>query len=723
MSRIAPFSNMMLPYRKGRRTFLLVLQPLVLLFGLFTILSYLSFIPEYYNVLVAKCVLQDCGLASPAPPTTEALLSAYGLTTGRYAVMFVLIDSIFTLLFTAPSFVIAVKGRHEPMALLASVMLISFGTTFPQLVHTAAKGLPFWETWFGAVGALGWITLFLFFCLFPDGRIVPKWTVAPIILFSLFKLVNLFLNNRIDQNLWPLPLGFAVFAVPVAVLLYSQFHRYRTGSTPEQRQQTKWILYGLAIGLTAFLIISLLFDPNLFPTPMPYVYLNGFLHLFLLVIPLTLVLAVLRRRLWDVDPVVNRTLVYISLSATVVALYSFSILFLGQMLHTQDRFLPSLISTVVVATLFAPLKDWLQRSVDRLMKGRHNDPYGMLLELRSLLVKPLPPEAMLDTIVRFIRKSLRIPYAAIAIELNGHERLISTDSDGSAPAEKHRFPIAHLGKETGAFIVSNRPGEPFHSADLRLLDVLLGHAGPIADNYLMTKGMKLLADDLQQSREKLVLAREEERRMIRRNLHDGLAPRLAAIGLNATAAEMNVRRNPEAATELLAELRQVIRSTVEDIRTLVHDMRPANLDEWGLVGAVQQRIRELTRPMQLAEEGDGADDGLRIELQVTRDLPELPAAVEVAAYWIVSEAMTNVVRHAEASFCTVKLSMVSPKRLTVEVTDNGVGMDGRWGSSDQRGMGLASIRERAAELGGYCTMERLPVRGTRVTATLPVIME
>lgn len=709
--------------RRRQRSLPAVWQPLVLGFGLLTLLTYLAFIPDYYQALVSRCILQDCAPAGPAPPTTEALLRLDGLTVSRYAVLFVFIDSVFTVLFAAASFVIAVKGRREPMALLASVMLVSFGTTFPQLVHTASLGRLFWEGWFGAVGTAGWITFFMFFCLFPDGRFVPRWTAVPTVLFAAFKLAALFRIPHLDHNEWPLPLAFLLFALPVGILIYSQIHRYRKESTPEQRQQTKWILYGLVIGLAGFLTLSLIFDPKLFAAPLSYVYLNGFLHAFLLAIPFTLVLAVLRRRLWEVDPVVNRTLVYASLSASIVALYSFSILFLGKMLHTEDRFLPSLISTVVVALLFAPLKERLQRSVDRMMKGRHDDPYGMLSELRSLLVKPLPPEAMMSTVVRFIRQSLRIPYAAIAIELNGQERLVASDPDGAVPAEKYTIPIIHLGKETGAFIAGTRPGEPFQAGDLRLLDVLLGHAGPIVDNYVMTRGMKLLAEDLQQSREKLVLAREEERRTIRRNLHDGLAPRLAAIGLNAAAAEMNVSRNPEAAVELLAELRQVIRTTVEDIRTLVHSMRPASLDEWGLVGALQQRGRELTRPLQLAEAEGETAKSLTIGFEVPRELPELPAAVEVAAYWIVSEAMTNVVRHAEAGSCLVRLYMASPAQLTVEILDDGVGLDDRWGGREQRGIGLASIRERTAELGGVCSMERLPGGGTKVSASLPVMAE
>jgi signal transduction histidine kinase len=443
----------------------------------------------------------------------------------------------------------------------------------------------------------------------------------------------------------------------------------------------------------------------------------------LLIIPLTLTLAILRQRLWMVDPIVNRTIVYVALTASIAAIYTFCMVYLGAILQTGDSLIPSLLTTVIVAIVFAPLRDRLQRFVDRLMKGRHDDPYGLLLELRGLLVQPLPPEAMLEAIIRFIRLSLRIPYAAIEIEVNGVRRIVSSDSDGTTTGG-HTYPIVHLGKEVGTLIAANRPSEPFTSLDHKLLNVLLSHAGPIVDNYMMTRGMKMLADDLQHSREKLILAREEERRRIRRNLHDELAPRLAALGLNATAAEMYVKRDPETATELLSELRQVIRSTVEDIRTLVHEMRPASLDDRGLEGAIQERIHELNKPLQAVGQLDTANHqavGLHFEFHVPHPLPVLPAAIEVAAYWIATEAIGNAVRHSQATSCSVTLDAQSPGLLTLQVIDNGIGIDERWLSRATSGIGISSMQERAAELGGSCVVGRNLLGGTIVSARLPIM--
>jgi signal transduction histidine kinase len=702
----------------------------ILLFCLGVVSAYLSFVPDYYERLVSDCLLQGCGDGlGPAPPTTAAALRSSGLTLETYAFFYVAIDVGFTLTFSALALTLLAKARREAMASLAAVMMVALGATFPSLLYVAAEGQESWTLAFAALDAVGWISLFVFFLLFPDGRLVSRPAAAPVALFAAVKLTEVvWPDSAAHHSHWPLFWQATLFLLPIASTLWTQSYRYRRLSAPEQRQQSKWVLYGMTVGFVSFLAISLLFGSELFRTPMSYVYLNAFLHLFLLAIPITLALAVLRKRLWDVDPVVYRTAVYGSLTVCIVAIYGFSIFYFGTWFRAEDDFFPSLLSTAIVAIAFAPLRERLQRIVKRLLKGRHDDPYGTLAELRNLLARPMPPEAMLDTVASFARASLRIPYAAIAIEVGGADRLAA--SSGTPPStEPLAFDIRHGGKKTGTLLAAPRHGEPFTAEDQRLLDVLLGHAGPIADNYSMTIGMKLLAEDLQLSREKLVLAREEERRHLRRNLHDELAPRLASLGLSATAAEMYVRRDPERAAELLAELRRVIRSTVEDIRTLVHDMRPAALEEWGLVGALRARIRELGDPTD-----DGGRDGereptsgeeaaprLRIALEAPDSLPALPAAVEVAAYRIATEALANVARHARASTCSVRLELTERGRLAIRVADDGVGIGPRPNAARRPGgIGIDSMRERAAELGGNCAVERRPGGGTVVTAELPL---
>jgi len=219
-----------------------------------------------------------------------------------------------------------------------------------------------------------------------------------------------------------------------------------------------------------------------------------------------------------------------------------------------------------------------------------------------------------------------------------------------------------------------------------------------------------------------VLAREEERRRIRNNLHDDLAPRLAALALNATIARKYVDKDPAAAVAMLDELSHVIRTSVRDIRSLVNDLRPPALDEFGLIGAIRARIDEMANPTRV-DEGETGLTRLAFQFDAPSTLPVLGAAAEVAAYRIVTESIVNVVKHAEANVCKVKVEVMAAGRLFIEVTDDGIGVGAAkrpvW-SGSSGGIGLISMRERAAEIGGEYGIERLEGGGTRVWASLPL---
>ncbi|MFK7693070.1 histidine kinase [Paenibacillus sp. HJGM_3] len=693
------------------------LQLLVLSFCVITMGMYIASIPRYYNALVTTCIVQGCGNSVPAMWIPDP-----GLTLENYALLFVLIDCVFTFVFYATSAVLLWKGFREPMGLLAAAAMVAFGTSFPSLAMVATEGSVFAQNGFMLVSMLGWISMSLFFFLFPDGCFVPRWTRWVFLLIVAVDVLQLVYRGQMWDALdVPEYITLVWYVGSTMILIYSQVYRFRKVSQPVQRQQTKWVVYGVSIGFVGFVGMSILFDPGLNNgSALTYVILNAVLNLSLTAIPITLMMAILRKRLWNIDPLVNRTLVYAALSVCVVLLYTFAVLYLGQLFRTKDHFIVSLLATAVVAVAFAPLKEWLQRQINRLMKGRHDDPYAVLLELGNQLIQPLAPEAMLDAVVRTVREALRLPYTGISIGVSGEEKMVA--SAGESVNELHAFPVIHRGEELGTlYIASRSPGEAFSPEDYKFLDVLLRQAGPIVENVNMTLGMKLLAKDLQESREKLVLAREEERRQIRKNLHDDLAPRLAALALNAATAQRYVEKEPSTAIEMLTDLRQVIRSTVHEIRTMVHDLRPPTLDELGLIGAIQERIHELSKPAQLLAQEQGTEP-LRIGLQAPTPLPPLPAAVEVAAYRIVIESVVNVIKHARATSCTVRLDVHASHQMTVEITDNGISCSIRSAAAaaGKGGIGQQSIRERAAELGGQCTIESLEQGGTRVFAVLPL---
>jgi len=695
-----------------------IAQLIVISFTVLTVALYISAIPKYYDILVSTCITQGCGNLFPAMP-----LPAGGFTLEQYALFFVLIDVVFSFVFYITSAILLWKGFREPMGLLAAIAMVSFGTTFPSLVMAPSEGTVYTHAWLMVVSMLSWVSLSLFLLLFPDGKFVPKWTRFIFLLIVLVNVMQLLYQGRMWERLH-IPAIFLVlwYGSSTLILIYSQVYRFRHKASVAERQQTKWVVYGASIGIVGFIGMSALFNPNFNDgTVRTYVYLNALLNASLTAIPITLMFAVLRQRLWNIDPLVNRTLVYGSLSVCIILIYTVSVMYLGRLFQTHDQYVISFLATAVVAVAFAPLKAWLQLQMNRLLKGRHDDPYAVLLELGNQLIQPQAPDAMLNAVVKTVKDALRLPYTAIYAGIGGQDTLVA--SAGNPVHEQHVMPILHRGVELGTLQIASRSaGEVFSAEDKKFLDVLLRQAGPIVENWHMTQGMRLLAQDLQDSREKLVLAREEERRQIRKNLHDDLAPKLAALALNTATAQIYVEKQPDVAIEMLADLRKVIRSTVEEIRTLVHDLRPPTLDELGLIGAIQERIALLAKPVAMLAREQGAD-ALDIRLYALQPLPSLPAAVEVAVYRIVTESLVNVVKHAKATTCEVSLHISEARLLQVEIRDNGASTTPLSASSvhgGKGGIGLYSMRERAAELGGYCSIDRPADGGTRVLAVIPL---
>ncbi|MFC5406553.1 sensor histidine kinase [Cohnella soli] len=696
-----------------------LLQAFSITFSIVTLLFFISAIPKYYENLRTKCVLQSCGPLAPAPPTTIEALNRYHYTPDTYALAFVIIDCVLPLLFYIASAVIIWKCKRRVMGSIAALALVAYGTTFPSLVDIASEGISLWVRWYDAVRAVGWISLFLLFLLFPTGRFSPSRTYFVFIPFSIVQIVSFaFPDTVLDLENWSGIARIIYYLSAIGTMIYSQFYRYMKVSSSEERQQTKWVVYGISISFLGFIGVSGFFVYPVFnENPTSYIYLNAALHIFVALIPLTLTFAILRHRLWDIDPLVNRTIVYGALYLSIVLIYSFSVLYLIRVFQTKENFLISLMATSIVAFLFMPLKVRLQRIVSRIMKGKHDDPFAVLSELGDHLVKPIDHDTLLDIMVKTIQDALRLPYVGISIRIDGEEKLIAVA--GKTAYDMQSIPIIHGGVELGKLLISSRsPGEVFTSEDRKLLDVLLRQAGQIVHSVNMARDMKHLAKDLQDSRSRLIYAREEERRQIRRNLHDDLAPRLMSLAFNVAAAEQYIEKNPNKAVGLLGELRATIRSTVDDIRTMVHDLRPPTLDEFGLIGSIKARIEDAVKTSEQVSASLHITP-LSVKLHIPQELPDLPAAVEVAAYRIVTESLVNIIKHAKATNCDVYLQMNSENELQIEVVDNGIGIPVYIKSSGNGGIGLTSIRERARELGGQCEFERLESGGTRVKALLP----
>jgi len=413
-------------------------------------------------------------------------------------------------------------------------------------------------------------------------------------------------------------------------------------------------------------------------------------------------IAILRYRLWDIHIFLNRTLVYGSLTALVIGVYVVIVGSLGTLLQTGGNLAVSLFGTGIIAISFQPLRERLQRGVNRLMYGERDDPYAVLGRLSEQLEVVSASQSVLPTIVETVADAFKLPYAAIALK-EGEQFPIAAQyarSSAFAPQDNGSMeilPLVYQLETIGQMILAPRaPTEAFSQSDRRLLETIARQAGVAAYNVRLTQ-------DLQRSRERLVTTREEERRRLRRDLHDGLGPVLAAMSFKLDAVYNLAERDADAVKKMSTELKAQMQEVLADIRRIAYDLRPPALDELGLVGALKAHVTSHNQVQ-----------GLQITLEAPENSLSLPAAVEVAAYRIALEAITNVSRHAGAHQCYVKLSL--PDDLCLEITDNGRGLP----NTVRAGVGLTSMRERAEELGGMCVAEALPQGGTTVMARLPL---
>jgi len=526
-------------------------------------------------------------------------------------------------------------------------------------------------------------------------------------------------------------LASALLLVSTLAALFSPLLRLQR-AREDERQQLKWFLYGAvpsAMGLSVFLVEVLISNytiNSMFKTMdmlnIPQLEASSAYALFyatsytpafaLLILAVFTCVAILRYRLYDIDLLINRTLVYGSLSAGVAGIYVLAVVGLGALFQARGNLAVSLVATGAVAVLFQPLRNRLQRGVNRLMYGERDDPYAVLSRLGRRLEATIAPEAALTTIVQTIAQALKLPYVAILLKEGDGFR--SAVAYGSPTEEPEALPLVYQREEIGRLVIAPRaPGEGFSDTDGRLLEDLARQA------EVAVHAVRLTAD-LQRSRERLVATREEERRRLRRDLHDGFGPTLASLALGLNVARKLMAGNElQDADGVLARLEHETEETVADVRRLIYGLRPPALDDLGLIAAIRQQAESqgmVSAPIDTRTD-EYRENELVFRMEAPEELPPLPAAVEVAAYRIAQEAITNIARHARARTCRVRLSVDEAANvLRLEVTDDGVGMpEGR-----PAGVGLSSMRERALELGGACDVEPISTGGTRVVARLPL---
>lgn len=612
------------------------------------------------------------------------------------------------------AFVLLRRPRHgAARAFYAMLLLLVLGATafpFGASVLDAVSGR-LWPFLAGDVAnTLLWGATLHFVLLLPDQpgfRVRRRWVVAGYLLpFALYlgRLAVFLPGAGTPMARLGVPLEVSIGAAHVqpVLILGAVLAGFRaTGADPLARRRMGWVLAASGIGTLAYLLLGQLPSRVAGDPLVPWDWLTVLFVPF----PVALGVAVLRYRLFDIQVVLRRSLVYGAVTLALAAVYLALVTGLTRLLPAPDPVAAGL-AALAVAVLFAPLRDRAHRLVGRHLFGDRDDPYRVITRLGDGLDAPAGPDAVLETVVETLVDALRLDRAAITLDGRGTVALgVSAGSPAGTPGgQVTRIPVLHGGVPVGVLELDPGPRrEPFGPGDRALLDGLARQVGVIAQNLV-------LQDRLQASLQKAVSTREEERRRLRRDLHDGLGPTLAASSQRLELAAGLVDRDPARAREVLEELAGTHRAAVAELRRLVRGLHPPALDQLGLVGALKEQAARFPGTVVQADDA-GLDD--------------LPAALEVAAWFIAAEGMTNAARHSAGTRCTVRLHRAGGA-LLVEVADDGRGLP----AEPPAGVGLASIRERAAELGG--TVEILsgaadgagtgpgPDGGTTVRARLPL---
>lgn len=602
--------------------------------------------------------------------------------------------------FLAIGLLLSWRRSRDWLALLTSAMLISTGVGFGPGTFLLPVVRPDWALAVTLLQVVMFGLLVTFLFIFPSGRVAPQ-QARPVVVGWLLYTLSWLIFPEFSPHQASNPLALFFFIGVVMIGTGAQVYRYRNVSNATERQQSKWVMLGfVTTNICFFVLVSasvLGVTPRLEAiAPVATQLLSVILGMSAVLIPISIGVAISRYRLWDIDQLVNRALVYGALTAIILGLYIGVVGALGAIFRTDDSLLLSVVATGLIAVLFNPVRERLQRSVNRIMYGDRDDPFtvvsqlGQRMEDTAAFANPMP------VLVETIAEALKLPYVGLTATANGQEQIVA--EHGTRPGTVHPVPLVTQSQTIGTLLVAPRSSqEPFTASELRLLDTIAQQASALvyADQ---------LNASLQHSREQLVLAQEEERRRLQRDLHDGLGPHLASLSMRLEVAQNLVRTDPEAATVLLAALKKESQEAVADIRRLVYALRPPVLDQLGLSEAMSEFLTSNRTP-----------GGPKLHADIPSDLPELPAAVETAAYRIMTEAVANCLHHASATRCEVRLRM-SDGGVRISVTDDGYGLP----DPVAPGIGMTSIRQRASELGGWVTFQRRESGGTTVEIFLPV---
>jgi signal transduction histidine kinase len=489
------------------------------------------------------------------------------------------------------------------------------------------------------------------------------------------------------------------------------------------RKQIEWLAYAAGV-VVAGIIVSVLL-PLRPQTETLNNYANGIVSLALASIPVAMGIAILTRRLYDIDVIVNKTVVYLSLAGFITAVYIALVVGIGQAVGQQGRagFGLSVLATAVVAVAFQPVRERVQRLANRLVYGKRATPYEALSTFADQLGATLPAEELLPHLARVLagatgaartqvwlcagdRLQLEAAYPAgntDDAERNGVVIALPPQGLPDVPGASNAFEVSHAGERLGALTLAKRPGEALTPVERRLASQLAAQAGLVLHNAGLTSQLHERMAELSASRKRIVEAADSERRRLERNIHDGAQQQLVALSVMARLAETTVDGDKAAARAMLVQAQADATDALENLRDLARGIYPPLLAERGLVAALEAQAGRS--PLPVAVEADG--------------FGRYPQDAEAAVYFCALEALQNVAKYASASRACVRLAGPAGHdgALEFSVTDDGAGFDS---ASAGYGTGLQGMADRLAALGGDLQVRSEPGRGTTVTGRLPV---
>jgi signal transduction histidine kinase len=622
---------------------------------------------------------------------------------------------------------IAARRPESPIGWLfaaagVSLSLATFATRWSEYAKDH-PGVPLshamtWvSTWSWTPGILLLFTFLLL--LFPDGDLPsPRWRpvawlaglviVAGTVPYAIaaWPLPDRLLRNIGDNAPSAAPTSFKIaYNVQVAGILIgfvlglvcalSLILRIRRASG-DQREQLKWFAYAAAVLVVAIIVTSPLFHaPTIIAT------------LAFPLLPIASAVAILRYRLYDIDIVINKTVVFAALVAFATAVYLAVVVGIGSLIGRTNNVALSILATAIVAVAFQPLRVRARRLANRLVYGKRATPYEVLSEFSDRVGGSFATDDVLPRAAQLLGQGtgaaraevwLRVgddlSLAAVWPETEDRGRTLALVRGDLPPVEDASLsvPVRHRGELLGSLAVTKPANEPLTPAERELVANLASQAG------LVLRNVALIAE-LRASRQRLVHAQDEERRRLERNLHDGAQQQLVALSVKVRLAQSLVGREDDRARDMLDEIQNNSQSALEDLRDLARGIYPPLLADKGLAAALDAQARKS--PVSISVDSNGTG-------RYTQD-------VEAAVYFCVLEALNNVAKYAEASRVAVRLSE-REGNLRFEVTDDGRGFD----SGGTSGTGLRGMADRLDAIGGELRVMSEPGRGTSVVGEVPV---